>query len=726
MKKYFKKELEIAGRTLILEINKVAPQANVSVVARYGDTEVLVTIVSAVAKPGLGYFPLTVDFVERLYAGGVIKGSRWVKREGRGTDEAILTGRLIDRSVRPLFPKDFMDEVQVIVTLLSTDSENDHDVVAINAVSAALAVSNIPWKGPIGAVRTGFLTTPEENIIANPQISQMSQSDLDLVVSASKDGIIMVEAGANQLPEEKTVDAIEQALGETKKVVDFIEELVKEVGAEKYPYKSVAFNQDLINEVEKNHLKDFTPLVFSDDPSSKPKTQQIEELKLAIAEEYASAKNGEAKQIAEVVEAIIKKMVRQSILEKKKRNDGRKVTEVRPISAEVGLLPRTHGSVLFQRGLTQILSVATLANPSLEQWIETADGMEEKRYIHHYNDPPYALGETGRMGGMGRREIGHGALAERALFAVIPSQGVFPYTIRVVSEVLSSNGSTSMGSTCGSTLALMDAGVPILAPVSGVAMGIVAQSDKDYVILTDITAFEDFYGNMDFKVAGTEKGITALQLDVKISDGFQGLTLKMVREIFSQAREGRMFILEKMLAVLPESRKLVSQYAPKVIIIKVPVEKIGEVIGPGGRNIKNIIASTEARVDIDDDGTVTISSISEEAVTKARNWIEGMTREVQIGEEFEGEVKRILNFGAFVEFLPGKEGLVHVSKMTPGFVNDPNKVVKVGQKVKVKVMEIDEMGRINLAMYWGPKETNNAQSTMGNSAPRSFTRRPRY
>lgn len=724
MKKATKRELEIAGRTLTLEINKVAPQANCSVIARYGDTEVLVTVVSAGAKPGLGYFPLTVDFIERLYAGGIIKGSRWVKREGRPTDEAILTGRLIDRSIRPLFPKDFMDEVQVTVTLLSTDGENDHDVLSIIATSAALAVSNIPWKGPVGAVRVGYLTTPEENLLVNPQISEMEFSDLDLVVSANADGVVMVEAGANQVPEAKVAQATQKALEETKKIIEFINGLVKEFGSDKYSYVGQSLRQELVNEVEKNHLKDLTPLVFTDDPSSKPKTHLIDELKLAIAEEYASAKNGEAKQVGEAVEAIIKKQVRKAILEKKKRSDGRKPTEIRPISAEVALLPRTHGSALFQRGLTQILSVATLASPSLEQWIETAEGMEEKRYLHHYNDPPYALGETGRMGGMGRREIGHGALAERALLAVIPSQDKFPYTIRVVSEVLSSNGSTSMGSTCGSTLALMDAGVPISAPVSGVAMGIVAENEKDYVILTDIAAFEDFYGNMDFKVAGTEKGITAMQLDVKLSDGFHGLTLKMIEQIFAQARDGRMFILEKMLKVLPESRKVVSQYAPKVVTIKIPAEKIGEVIGPGGKNIRNIIATTTANVDIDDDGTVTISSIDEEAVKKATDWISGMVREVQPGEEFEGEVKRILPFGAFVEILPGKEGLVHVSKMTAGFVNNPEEVVKIGQKVKVKVTEIDDMGRLNLAMYWGPKEQS-SQSQMTNIQPqRGFGQRP--
>ncbi|MBI3559086.1 polyribonucleotide nucleotidyltransferase [Candidatus Gottesmanbacteria bacterium] len=689
---------------LTLEINKVAPQANASVLARCGDTEVLATVVSAGAKSNLGFFPLTVDFVERLYAGGVIKGSRWVKREGRPTDGGILTGRLIDRSIRPLFPKDFMDEVQVIVTLLSVDNENDYDTLAIIAASAALHVSNIPWNGPVGAVR-------------------VKKDDLDLIVSTVKDGIIMVEAGAKQMPEEDMVKAIAEGQKEANKIIEFLEDIRKETGKDKYPYVGKKPDQELINKIEKDCLKDLEPLVFINDPSSKPKTFLIEELKIALVQKYPENKD----QIGEVVDLIIKKQVRKSILEKKKRSDGRKLIEVRPISVEVGLLPRTHGSALFQRGLTQILSVVTLASPDLEQWIETAEGMEEKQYLHHYSDPPYALGETGRLGGLGRREIGHGALAERALFPVIPSQDKFPYTIRVVSEVLSSNGSTSMGSTCGSTLALMDAGVPLTAPVSGVAMGIVADSPEKYEILTDITAFEDFYGNMDFKIAGTEKGVTALQLDVKVGDGFHGLTEEIILRIFEQGREGRLFILKKMLEILPQSRNTVSQYAPKVITVKIPMDKIGEVIGPGGKSIRNIIATTGAAVDVDDNGLVVISATDAEAVEKAKKWIEGMTRELVVGEEFaEAEVKRILPFGAFVEVLPGKEGLVHVSRMTAGFVSNPEEVVHLGQKVKVKVIEIDEMGRLNLAMYWGPKEMSNRSFPNRGFTPQRGGRRDRY
>lgn len=704
MKKPIIKKIEIAGRDLILEINKVAPQANTSVIARYGDTEVLVTVMLGAEKPmNDGGTPLTVDFIERLYAGGIIKGSKWVKREGKPTDEAILTNRLIDRSIRPLFPKDLANEVQVIVTLLSTDNENDHDLVALNAVSVALSISNIPWKGPVGAVRVGYLTTPEEGLILNPLISEMDFSELDLVVSSDKEGVIMLEAGAKQLSEDKVLSAIEAAHEENVKLIKEIEKIQDEIGQKKYQYNPVTVNSDLQAEIEKNHGKEIEALLLIANPAEKTDTGKIEEFKKALIEEYTE--NPDKNQIPQLVEHLMKKHLRKNTLSSKKRIDGRKLTEVRPIEAEVGLLPRTHGSGLFQRGLTQVLSVVTLASPSMELHIETAEGTEEKRYIHHYNAAPYSTGELGRVsGGPGRREIGHGALAERALFPVIPTQEKFPYTIRVVSEVLSQNGSTSMGSTCGSTLALMDAGVPLLAPVSGVAMGIIAESQEEYAILTDLRGEEDFYGNMDFKVTGTTEGVTAIQLDIKLGDKFPGLSLKMIEEIFAQAKDGRLFILEKMLAIIPQSRKGVSQYAPKIVTIKIPTDKIGEVIGPGGRNIKNIIATTGAAVDVEDDGTVTISSIDPEAVAKAQDWITGMTREVVVGEEFDGEVKRILNFGAFVQFLPGKEGLVHVSKMTAGFVNDANDVVKIGDKVHVKVMEIDEMGRINLAMYWGPKE----------------------
>jgi len=719
----FVKDIEIAGRTLHLEVNKLAPQASTSVVATYGETQVLVTVMIGDPKPMQdGGVPLTVDFVERLYAGGIIKGSRWVKREGRPTDDATLTGRLIDRSIRPLFPKDMTNEVQVVVTLLATDMANDHDVLALNATSVALAVSNIPWKGPVGAVKVGHISTPEENFVVNPLISEADFSDLELLVTSNKQGVIMIEAGAKQLPEKSMLEAVRIAQEENQKIIQAIEEIQKEKGMDKFPYTPVTLDTELLKEIEKEFGKEIEGYITISSPSTCANKSAIAEFKKVVAEKFAD--NQSKSQIPQMVDYLLRKYLRKHTLSTKTRADGRKLDEVRPVATEVGLLPRTHGSALFTRGLTQVLSVVTLASPSLEQWIETAEGMEEKGYIHHYNAPPYSNGETGRMGGTGRREIGHGALAEKALFAVIPDRKLFPYTIRVVSEVLSENGSSSMGSTCGSTLALMDAGVPILAPVAGVGMGIIAQSQDEYAILTDIRGEEDFYGNMDFKIAGTETGINAIQLDIKLSDEFGGLTLKMIEEIFAQSRVGRLEILEKMLATIPESRKNVSQYAPKVVTIQVPTDKIGEIIGPGGRNIKNIIATTKAQVDIEDTGIVTISAVDAEAVSKAANWISGMIREVQVGEEFEGEVKRILPFGAFVEILPGKEGLVHVSKMTAGFVSNPDEVVKIGDQVKVKVVEIDDMGRINLAMYWGPKDNEGQGQPEGDFSqgqqPREF------
>jgi polyribonucleotide nucleotidyltransferase len=720
MKKYFKTEFEVGGKTLTLEINKVAMRADTSVIARYGDTEVLATVIAG--KPSnLGYFPLTVDFVERLYAGGIIKGSRWVKREGRPTDDAVLIGRLIDRAIRPLFPKDYQNEVQVMVTLLSTDGENDHDVLSLIAVSAALSVSSIPWNGPVGAVRMGYIAKDDLGLVINPETSQMEFSDLDLVVAGNRDGVVMIEAGGKQLAEEKVKKAMAAAVSETERIAGEIEKIRKEIGREKVAYEPHVIDAQLMAEIDKNHGKQLSDLLLTKDSLSMPNQNAIEDWKEKLLAEYAESQN--KNQIGEIVELLLKKYLRKLVLEKNQRIDGRGIEEIRPITCEVGLLPRTHGSAIFQRGLTQVLSVVTLASPSLEQWIETAEGMEEKQYLHHYSDPPYAQGETGRIGALGRREIGHGALAERALQSVIPSQEIFPYTIRVVSEVLSSNGSTSMASTCGSTLALMDAGVPITAPVAGVAMGLVAESSDNYKILTDLSGFEDFYGNMDFKVAGTETGITAIQLDIKLEKEFRGLSLKMIEEILDRARAGRLFILEKMLATLPASRKSVSRYAPKVVTVKIPVEKIGEVIGPGGKTIKNIIATTGADVDVDDDGVVSISSLNEEAVAKAKLWVESLTRELAVGEEFEGEVKRILPFGAFVELTPGKEGLIHISKMSKDFITSPEQVVKIGDKIKVKIYEIDEMGRVNLMMAGMDAQTETPTLPRRNFSA-NFHRRP--
>jgi polyribonucleotide nucleotidyltransferase len=690
---------EIAGKTLTFETGELATQATSSVLARIGDTVVLVTVVEG-GKTELDYFPLSVDYVERLYAGGKIKGSRWVKREGRPSDEAILAGRLIDRSIRPLFPKEFKNEVQVIITILSVDGENDPDILAINGVSAAIAMSRIPWNGPIGAVRMGYIKENGDaaEILTNPTASEMEVSQLDIVVSQSKDKTVMIEAGAKQVKEEVLVSSIGKAHAETQKVIKAIEELVKKAGAKKLEVVKDAAVFALIAIIEKSYKEEVQNLI-SGRVNREAGGDDMEELVNKIFDDQKMAKPDEEvdkKVIVQAIEKAMFKLIRKDVVEKQKRADGRKLDEIRAIACSTSILPRTHGSALFQRGITQALSIVTLGSPRMEQLIESAEGEEIKRYIHHYSGLPYSFGQTGRVGTPSRREIGHGALAERALEAVIPSQDVFPYTIRVVSEVLSQNGSSSMASTCGSTLALMDAGVPIIKPVAGISIGMMSNEEK-YELLTDIIGLEDFSGDMDFKVAGTDEGVTAIQLDVKIP----GLTDEQIVNIFERAKIARLQILDTMLKSLPKTRTSLSQYAPKISMVKIPVEKIGEVIGPGGKVIKNIIATTGATVDVEDDGSVAISGTDEEAVKKAVDWVTGLVREVQPGEVFEGEVKRILPFGAFVEVLPGKEGMVHVSKMAAEFVNDPNEVVQIGQKVKVRVVEIDDQGRINLSMLFG-------------------------
>jgi len=684
------KSVEIGGKTLTLEVGRLASQANAAVLGKLGDTVVLATVVSAKAREDLDYFPLEVEYIERLYAGGRIKGSRWVKREGRPSDEAILTARLVDRSIRPLFPEGYKNEVQVMITVLSADAENSPDIPAICATSAALAISDVPWNGPVGAVRVGFIPKNGEGFfVANPTNQDLEFSDLDLVVSATDEVIVMLEAGAKEVPEEKFLKAIEFGQKEAQKIIQLVLELQKEVGLKKQKYLVEKPSEKLIKEVKKDAGEKIRE-VIKEGAVQKESLSFLGEIKEALVEKYGNEKKNI---ISATVDQLLKKTIREQIMKKGIRPDGRKPAEIRPIEIEVGILPRTHGSAMFKRGNTQVLTVTTLGSPSLEQLIEGVEGEETKRYIHHYYMPPYSVGEVGRVGWPSRREVGHGALAERALEPVVPSEEKFPYTIRVVSEVMSSNGSTSMASVCGSTLSLMDTGVPIKAPVSGIAMGKVGQ-----VILSDIAGLEDFNGDMDFKVAGTTKGITAVQLDVKSLD----LTLDLIEKTLSQAKEGRLFILEKMLAVLPASRVQISRFAPKIEILKVPVEQIGEVIGPGGRTIRKIINETGATVDIEDDGTITVSSPDKASVQKAIAWIKGLTKEAKVGDVFLGTVKRIQPFGAFVEILPGKDGLVHVSQMGKGYVDNPARILKIGQKVKVKVIQIDDLGRINLSLLSSP------------------------
>ncbi|KKQ96236.1 MAG: polyribonucleotide nucleotidyltransferase [Candidatus Levybacteria bacterium RIFCSPHIGHO2_02_FULL_39_36] len=710
--KQSKKTLQINGATLTLETGILAQQATSAVVGRMGDTMVVTTVVMGKNDSTLGYFPLNVEYVERLYAGGRIKGSRWVKREGRPSDEAILTARMIDRTIRPLFPKELKKDVQVVVTVLSVDGENNPDILAAITTYAALAISKIPWNGPIGTTRIGLITQKdqEEEFIVNPTATEEDLLELDLIVSSKNGKVVMIEAGAKQVSEEQVSRGISLAREWNAKITNLIEEWVKEIGDKKVEVQKDEKLEEVIMLVEKSYKDRMVELI-----EKGVNSEVTGELDAIVEKIWGLEKENieDKSKVAEAVDYIFKKAVREEIVNRKKRPDGRAIDQIRPISAQVGVLPRTHGSAIFSRGETQALSVATLGPSSMEQLIEGPEGEETKRYMHHYSFPPYSVGETGRLGSPSRREIGHGALAERALEPVIPDPIKFPYAIRVVSEIMSSNGSTSQAAVCGSTLSLMDAGVPLLAPVAGIAIGLMTRSsqgssgqarsksstDDEYVVLTDIIGLEDFAGDMDFKVAGTEKGITAIQLDVKID----GLSDEIVSETLARAKKARLEVLEKMLSIIPQAREDVSKYAPKIKTVKIDPEKIGEVIGSGGKTIRNISATTGATVDVAEDGTVSISSISEEAVEKAANWVDLITRELHKGEVFEGIVKRIVSFGAFVEIVPGKEGLVHVSEMSTEYVRDPHDVLKIGQTVKVNVKEMDEHGRINLSMLFGER-----------------------
>lgn len=687
--------IEIGGRKLILEVGRFAEQANAAVTCRYGGTLVLATVVSSKPREELDYFPLHVEYREKLYAGGKIKGSRWIKREGRPSDEAILAARLIDRSVRPLFPREYRNEIQVVITVLSVDGENDPEVPSIIATSAALSLSDIPWNGPIGAVRVG---NKNGNFFVNPTYGDLEFSEMDIVVSGTGEEIMMMEGSALEVKREVFLEGLNFAQKEIKRVVRLIEGLQKKLAKKKQPLKPLKFDPDLVKKVKKEIEPHLGSLI--------KETADFGQLKSALVEKFAD------KTVASIADELFKKAVREQILKKKIRPDGRKPDEVRPIKIEVGLLPRTHGSAMFKRGKTQTLTVTTLGSPSLEQWIESMTGEETKRYIHHYYMPPFSLGETGRFGWPSRREIGHGALAEKSLEPVIPSEERFPYTIRVVSEILSSNGSTSMAAVCGSSLSLMDAGVPIKKPVTGIAMGLIKGQKGDDVILTDITGLEDGCGDMDCKIAGTDEGITGVQMDVK-----NLVNLKILKEVFGKANQARILILKKISQALPAPRDQISKYAPKIAILHVDVDKIGEIIGPGGRMIRQIINETGAAIDVADDGTVTISGKDPASVDRASQWINSLTWEIKVGEVFEGEVKRIQPFGVFVEILPGKEGLVHVSKMARRFVKDPHEIVKAGDKVKVKLIKIDDLGRLNLSMILDEKVP---------PSPKAPSRRPKF
>ncbi|HHU48767.1 MAG TPA: polyribonucleotide nucleotidyltransferase [Clostridiales bacterium] len=696
---------ELAGQTLYIEVGKLAEQANGACTVRYGDTMVFVAVTASdTPREGIDFFPLSVDFEEKLYAVGRIPGG-FIKREGRPTEKAILTSRLIDRPIRPLFPKGFRNDVVVVATALSIDPEYPPEVFAMIGSSVALSISDIPFSGPTGSVAVGMV---DGEYIINPDSEQREKSKLHLIVSGTEDAIMMVEAGANEVTEEEMLEAIMFAHEHIKELVVFQEEIIGEVGKPKMEYITFIPEADLEQQIREYATEKISASIQAVD--KQVREERMKETKEDIMAHFAEIFPEREKEIDEVIYNITKEVVRSRILNEKIRPDGRSMTEIRPLSSEVGLLPRTHGSGLFKRGQTQVLTVCTLGAMGDVQILDGLWEDEYKRYIHHYNFPPYSVGEARSSRGPGRREIGHGFLAERALEPMIPSIDEFPYTIRLVSEVMSSNGSTSQASVCGSTLALMDAGVPIKAPVAGIAMGLIKDEETNRIaILSDIQGLEDFLGDMDFKVAGTKNGITAIQMDIKI----KGIDRDILKQALEQARVGRLYILDSMLQVIDKPREELSPYAPKIIQTTIHPDKIRDVIGPGGKVINKIIAETGVKIDIEDDGHVYIASPNQEAAQKALKIIEGLTKDVEAGDIYTGKVVRIMNFGAFVEVLPGKEGLVHISKLAHDRVNRVEDVVNVGDEITVKVTEIDSQGRINLShkdTLPPPEKTNRENS----------------
>ncbi len=686
------------GRLVRLETGRVAKQAGGSCWLQVGDTVVLATAtMAATPREGMDFFPLTCDYEERKYAVGKIPGG-FIKRGGRPSEKAILTSRLIDRPVRPLFPNGMRNDVQVIVTPLSVDHDNLPDTLAVFAASAALMVSDIPWNGPIGCVRVGRV---EGEWVINPSLTQLEESDLDLIVAGTEDTVNMLEAGASEVSEEDVLEAIRVAHEVIKEQCALQRQLAEVAGKPKREVLLSLLPAEVVDLVRRTTGDELRAAIQNPDKAARE--SGLFELKQEIVGRLSLQYEGDDKVLADAVEKVIKEQVRAIILEEGIRPDGRTPTEIRTITAEVGILPRVHGSGLFTRGQTQVLTTVTLGSTEDTQTIDGLEGDTEKRYMHFYNFPPYSVGETRPLRGPGRREIGHGALAERALLSVIPDKESFPYTMLLTSEVLESNGSTSMGATCGSTLALMDAGVPIKAPVSGIAMGLMT-SDEKFVVLSDIQGMEDFSGDMDFKVAGTRAGITAIQLDTKI----RGLTFEMIEATLAQAQVGRLHILEKMLIPLGTPREELSRYAPRIQTIQINPEKIGAVIGPGGKNIKAMEAETGAKISIEQDGTIFIACSDPVGAEKAVKMIKGITAEVALGEDFVGKVTRVIGMGAFVEFLPGKEGLVHVSHLSEQHVRRPDEVVKVGDELKVRVIEVDAQGRINLTAIGLDKPFNPA------------------
>jgi polyribonucleotide nucleotidyltransferase len=703
---------EWQGRKLTLRTGVLAKQADAAVITQYGDTVVLATVVQGKEdREGIDYFPLMVDFEERLYAAGIIKGSRWIKREGRPTEESVLSGRMIDRSVRPLFDESSRKEVQLVLTVFSVDQENDHDVVAMVAASAALSISGVKWDGPIGGIRVG---RKEGQLIFNPTYAERAESDLDLIVAGTEKRTLMIEAGANEVGEDDMYEAILAGQKEMQPAIALIKEMIRQVGVKVHTAKEVRKGiddlekdkqkEDVLAKAEAWLKQNVSATLFDKEYYTKG------ERKLAVAaikeglDEYLFSegfgKDMRSFAIGRSAEKAIDGEITRAILENDRRVDGRGIEEIRELSADVNVLPRNHGAGLFSRGETQVMSIVTLGSAGMAQTLEGIEGTGTKRYMHHYNFPSFSVGEARPNRGPSRRDIGHGALAEKALEPMVPAKEDFPYTIRVVSETLGSNGSSSMGATCASTLALMHAGVPIRKPVAGIAIGLASNDDmSQWKVITDIQDLEDGKGGMDFKVAGSADGITAIQLDTKTI----GLTPEIIKEALRQAKQARMKILDVMLAEIPEPNKELSPYAPRITSFYINPEKIREVIGTGGKVINEIIAACDVQIDIDDDGLVMVCGMNAENADKAVNWIKDIAREIEAGEVFTGKVVRLLDFGAFVELLPGRDGMVHVSELAPYRVGRPSDFVKEGDVVTVKVKEIDDQGRVNLTMKGLPE-----------------------
>ncbi len=692
MNKIVTKEIDLDGRKLKLETGYLATQADASVLASWGETVVLVTVANKPLSEDIGYFPLSVEYVEKYYAGGRITGQKFIKRETRPTEEAILNGRAIDRSIRPLFPKEFKNEVQIIITVLSYDGINDPMMLGFIGTSAALTISSVPWMGPLGVTRVGL---KGEEMIFNPELTDFDNLDLELLVASSAQKVAMIEAEAKQIDDQKLFEALTKAHEHSQAVIKLIEDFASEAGKTKQEVVSLTQEVDekILKEAKAEAKKRIEEALFNADKKWNEATGDL--IKKELATQFKEGLN--EVQIAALFDKVAKELMNETVLKQGKRVDGRAMGEVRPIDIQIGLLPRAHGSAVFQRGTTQVMSIATLGPLSLGQTLEGMTGESTKKFMHHYNMSinPFSTGEVKRIGSPNRRDIGHGALVEKGIKGVLPTDEEFPYAVRVVSEILGANASTSMASVCASTLSMLNAGVPLKNPVAGIAMGLLSGEDK-FQVITDMQAVEDFYGEMDFKVTGTKDGITAIQMDTKLD----GLTFEIIEEALKQGKKAREFILAKMAETLPQAGEI-SQYAPKIEIVHIDPQNIGQLIGPGGKNINALIAKTGAQIDIEDDGTVMVSSTSDESIKETISVIQGMFQTIEPGQVFEGKVVRLMPFGAFVELAPGKDGLVHVSQMAPGRVEKPEDIVEIGQTVKVRVTEVSPEGKVSLSMLFG-------------------------